>query len=282
MKVFLSWSGERSKQVATLLDEWLRCVLQAIRPWISTKDIDRGALWFNEIQDQLQDTTIGIICLTQENKDRPWILFEAGALAKGLSNSRVCTLLIDLQPSDIKDPLAQLNHTLPERENMFELVRTLNNRLGTNALDPRILGTVFDTYWEQFEQKFIDILSRTVTQEAPEPRSEQDILSEILGITRSLSNRVGAIENMTSGSSLMSTESTSAQLKFSDKALGTLDSNRKIHLSRPTEINKIISLYKAGKSIDEISDILNVPPSMIMGTLSVYDSQFSITDLNAG
>ncbi len=282
MKVFLSWSGERSKQVATLLDEWLRCVLQAIRPWISTKDIDRGALWFNEIQDQLQDTTIGIICLTQENKDRPWILFEAGALAKGLSNSRVCTLLIDLQPSDIKDPLAQLNHTLPERENMFELVRTLNNRLGTNALDPRILGTVFDTYWEQFEQKFIDILSRTVTQEAPEPRSEQDILSEILGITRSLSNRVGAIENMTSGSSLMSTESTSAQLKFSDKALGTLDSNRKIHLSRPTVINKIISLYKAGKSIDEISDILNVPPSMIMGTLSVYDSQFSITDLNAG
>ncbi len=282
MKVFLSWSGERSKQVATLLDEWLRCVLQAIRPWISTKDIDRGALWFNEIQDQLQDTTIGIICLTQENKDRPWILFEAGALAKGLSNSRVCTLLIDLQPSDIKDPLAQLNHTLPERENMFELVRTLNNRLGTNALDPRILGTVFDTYWEQFEQKFIDILSKTVTQEAPEPRSEQDILSEILGITRSLSNRVGAIENMTSSSSLMSTESTSAQLKFSDKALGTLHPNRKIHLDRPTEIKKIISLYKAGKSIDEISDILNVPPSMIMGTLSVYDSQFSITDVNAG
>ncbi|UWH30054.1 toll/interleukin-1 receptor domain-containing protein [Aeromonas veronii] len=282
MKVFLSWSGERSKQVATLLDEWLRCVLQAIRPWISTKDIDRGALWFSEIQDQLQDTTIGIICLTQENKDRPWILFEAGALAKGLSNSRVCTLLIDLQPSDIKDPLAQLNHTLPERENMFELVRTLNNRLGTNALDPRILGTVFDTYWEQFEQKFIDILSKTVTQEAPEPRSEQDILSEILGITRSLSNRVGAIENITSSSSLMSTESTSAQLKFSDKALGTLNPNSKIHLGRPAEIMKLISLYKAGKSIDEISDILKVPPSIIMGTLAVYDGQISINDVNAG
>ncbi|MGL6401348.1 toll/interleukin-1 receptor domain-containing protein [Aeromonas hydrophila] len=127
MKVFLSWSGERSRLVATLLDEWLRCVLQAIRPWISTKDIDRGALWFNEIQDQLQDTTTGIICLTQENKERPWILFEAGALAKGLSTSRVCTLLVDLKPSDIKDPLAQLNHTLPDRRtclNSFELSTT--------------------------------------------------------------------------------------------------------------------------------------------------------------
>lgn len=81
MKVFLSWSGERSRLVATLLDEWLRCVLQAIRPWISTKDIDRGSLWFSEIQDQLQDVTTGIICLTQENKEKPWILFEAGALA---------------------------------------------------------------------------------------------------------------------------------------------------------------------------------------------------------
>ena len=76
MKVFLSWSGERSRLVATLLDEWLRCVLQAIRPWISTKDIDRGSLWFSEIQDQLQDVTTGIICLTQENKEKPWILFE--------------------------------------------------------------------------------------------------------------------------------------------------------------------------------------------------------------
>ena len=85
MKVFLSWSGERSKAVAELLNNWLCCVIQAARPWISTRDIDRGALWFSEINEQLQDTSVGIICLTQENKNKPWILFEAGALTKGLS-----------------------------------------------------------------------------------------------------------------------------------------------------------------------------------------------------
>lgn len=246
MKVFLSWSGDRSKQVATLLDEWLRCVLQAIRPWISTKDIDRGALWFNEIQDQLQDTTTGIICLTQENKERPWILFEAGALAKGLSNSRVCTLLVDLKPSDIKDPLAQLNHTLPDRDNMFELVRTLNNRLANNALDPRILEAVFNTYWEQFEQGFQAILERTENPEIPIPRSDKDLLSEILDITRTLNNRVNNIEKITALRTHIAPPPPPPHVssKMTD-----------FHMTDA----EVFSSYKSGKSVPEICDMYNLP-----------------------
>ncbi|WP_321150099.1 TIR domain-containing protein [Aeromonas jandaei] len=195
MKVFLSWSGERSRLVATLLDEWLRCVLQAIRPWISTKDIDRGSLWFSEIQDQLQDVTTGIICLTQENKEKPWILFEAGALAKGLSNSRVCTLLIDLEPHDIRDPLAQFNHTKPDQDGIYALVHTLNNRLGDNRLDTAILTKVLDTYWAQFEQRFQAIIADTPITEKAKARPEKDILAEILEHTRSLQIRLNNLEN---------------------------------------------------------------------------------------
>lgn len=195
MKVFLSWSGERSRLVATLLDEWLRCVLQAIRPWISTKDIDRGALWFNGIQEQLQDTTTGIICLTQENKDKPWILFEAGALAKGLSNSRVCTLLIDLKPNDIQDPLAQLNHTSPTKDGILALVKTLNNRLGSSCLDSRVLDTVFETYWPHFQDRFEQIIQATPLDRELPVRQEHDILNELLTLTRSLSSRIITLEN---------------------------------------------------------------------------------------
>jgi len=111
MKVFISWSGLRSKATAELLSDWIKCVLQATRPWISTRDIDRGALWFSEISDQLKDTTVGIVCLTQENKNRPWILFEAGPLAKGLSSNRVCTFLVDLKTADLEDPpLSSITH----------------------------------------------------------------------------------------------------------------------------------------------------------------------------
>ncbi len=67
MNIFMSWSGNRSRDVANLLGSWIQCVLQAATPWMSDKDIDRGSLWFSEISDQLKDTKVGIICLTKEN-----------------------------------------------------------------------------------------------------------------------------------------------------------------------------------------------------------------------
>jgi len=93
MKVFISWSGDRSKKVAELLDDWIQCVIQAVNPWMSSKDIDRGALWFTEITDQLANTSIGIVCLTKENRNKPWILFESGALAKGLTEEKLNQIL---------------------------------------------------------------------------------------------------------------------------------------------------------------------------------------------
>jgi len=198
MKVFMSWSGDRSREVAKLLDYWVKCVVQASRPWISTSGIDSGSIWFNQINSELQDTTFGIICLTKENKEAPWILFESGALAKGLASSRVCTFLIDLETKDIRDPLAQFNHTLPNSESMWKLITTLNASLPESSrLDVVILKGVFETYWPQFEQKFLIILKEYPETTIVEPRKQEDILTEILESTRGLERRMRAVENGT-------------------------------------------------------------------------------------
>jgi hypothetical protein len=194
VKIFLSWSGARSKAVAELLGDWLSCVIQSCRPWISTRDIDRGALWFGEIHDQLKDTSVGIVVLTQENKDRPWILFEAGALAKGLSTTRVCTLLVDLAPKDIDDPLAQFNHTTPDKDGMKNLVLTLNGVLGEQRLRDRTIAEVFETYWPQFELAFENVRETTKPSKPPPPRKNEDMLGEILDVTRSLNLRMRDLE----------------------------------------------------------------------------------------
>ena len=87
MRVFLSWSGERSKSLALALKTWLPDVVQRLDPWISAKDIDRGTRWGVELSRELEKTDIGIVCLTPENVTAPWILFESGALSKALDKS---------------------------------------------------------------------------------------------------------------------------------------------------------------------------------------------------
>lgn len=194
MKVFMSWSGERSKAAAELLKWWTRSVIQASRPWISTEDVDRGALWFTEINNGLNETAIGIVCLTHENKERPWILFEAGALAKGLSNNRVCTFLVDLTDQDIKDPLAQFNHTTPTEGDMRKLARTLNRGLGANALEDDVLTDAFNAYWGQFKERF-EAIERDIPQAVEVvKRPADDIMSEILENVRGMNQRIRKLE----------------------------------------------------------------------------------------
>src|SRR5215211_6657068 len=105
MLVFISWSGPRSRAIAEALENWLAKVIQAVEPWIS-QDIDKGLRWGTEIADRLEQSKVGIICLTKSNLDAKWIHFEAGAISK-TKDGYVCTLLIDVKPSDVEQPLAQ-------------------------------------------------------------------------------------------------------------------------------------------------------------------------------
>ena len=107
MKIFLSWSGERSKSLATALRDWLPLILHYAQPWLSDKDISAGDRWGLEIGKELEESSFGIICLTQENLGAPWILFEAGALSKIVLVNSVCPYLLDVEYSDIGGPLSQ-------------------------------------------------------------------------------------------------------------------------------------------------------------------------------
>jgi len=195
MKIFISWSGLRSKAVAELLRDWIKILLQATDPWLSTRDIDRGSIWFNEIQGQLGDSSVGIVCLTPENRNNPWILFESGALAKGLSANRVCTILLDLDPSAIDPPLAQFNHTRANREDMLKLVKDINKWVGERSLSDAHVEKAFAMYWPDFEGGIAKARS-SITQHVEEKRPTESVLYEILEHTRALSKHVTELEPM--------------------------------------------------------------------------------------
>jgi len=58
VKVFISWSGARSRAVAEALCEWLPQVIQTADPWIST-DNEKGNRWNSEISANLEATDCG-------------------------------------------------------------------------------------------------------------------------------------------------------------------------------------------------------------------------------
>lgn len=78
MKVFLSWSGERSQALAQALRDWLPLVLHFAEPWLSHSDIEPGERCASEVSKELEASNFGIMCVTKENTASPWILFEAG------------------------------------------------------------------------------------------------------------------------------------------------------------------------------------------------------------
>src|ERR1700693_4208133 len=104
MKIFLSWGGERSKVVGAALRDLLPEVLQDIEIWMSENDIMPGQRWGHELAATLEECEVGVVCLTKENLSSPWILFEAGCLAKSVTASRVIPYILDLSPTDITFP----------------------------------------------------------------------------------------------------------------------------------------------------------------------------------
>jgi hypothetical protein len=93
--VFISWSGHRSEWVAKAMRNWLPLVLQSAKPWMSEADIDKGSRGLVEVSSKLVGMKVGIVCLTPENLNEPWILYEAGALSKAIDDkTRLCTYLL--------------------------------------------------------------------------------------------------------------------------------------------------------------------------------------------
>lgn len=183
MRVFISWSGATSRLIAEALRDWIPYVLPAAEPWMSATDIDRGARWSTEISAQLDAANIGIICLTPENLEAPWILFESGALSKILSRSLVCTYLFQLRPPDVKGPLAQFQAAVADEKETRSLLFSMNRALGSSSLPDARLERMFNNWWPELSST-LDSISRRQKEPVSKPRSDRDLLEEILQLQR--------------------------------------------------------------------------------------------------
>lgn len=188
MKVFISWSGERSRRIAEILHEWLPNVIQAVVPWMSASDIDVGARWSADIAKQLEETRFGIICLTSKNLEAPWILFEAGALSKTLEKTYVCPYLFEVEHTELTGPLVQFQAARAQMEDTRRLVHAINRALGEEGLAENMINKAFDVWWPELEKKL-----KSIQPDKDEPirkRKDREILEEILELVRTQTRAV--------------------------------------------------------------------------------------------
>ncbi|MBX7269239.1 TIR domain-containing protein [Micromonospora sp. Llam7] len=184
MKIFISWSGEPSRQVARALREWLGVVVQHVEPWMSDEEIQSGTRWNDSIAHSLDATNFGIVCVTRMNQAAPWLMFEAGALAKGLERARVVPLCIDLEPSDITSPLQAFQARKLDKEGLRRLVYELSEL----AEHPRLresIDTLFEAMWPQLERAVSQASTAAVSPGKPR-RSSEDMLAELVTRVRNI------------------------------------------------------------------------------------------------
>lgn len=189
MKIYICWSGETSRALAEIFKEWLPAVIQAVKPYYSPDDITKGSRWNTEISKELEASQIGLICLTKDNLEAPWVMFESGALSKNLDRSHVCPILFGVDPTDLKGPLVSFQASRFEKADIKKVVTMINKKLDTAGLSSTVLNSVFEKWWPDLEGKVKKVLSKTGKTKGNETRSERDLLEEILELSRDFSRK---------------------------------------------------------------------------------------------
>lgn len=187
MKVFISWSGEASRQIATKLYEWLPMVVQTVQPYMSAESIEKGTRWASSIAGELEGTSVGIVVLTPDNLTAPWIYFESGALAKVVGDSKLAPLLCGLKPSDIGSPLSQFQVTLFNKDDVLRLLKSINASADGDALPDSRLERMHNVLWDDLEKEVTPLIPAHAPKQASPRVSEnetQKILEELLLLTR--------------------------------------------------------------------------------------------------
>jgi hypothetical protein len=278
MRVFISWSGEPSRSVAQALREWLPLVVQHVEPWMSDADIESGRRWNEEVAAELELADYGIICLTAANIDRPWVLFEAGALAKQFDSARVVPLLVDLNPADVTMPLASFQSRSLNKEGMRRLVLDLA-ALREGPMSREQVDALFDGMWPRMQSEVEAAIKSLPAGRGPR-RSQGDMLAEIIDAVRLMSRRLEV-----SGSGASSPHDQYAQFGYAlrqalynarrtqtwlanqlyispgqvsrwvnGRTIPHVDTVRRIEELLEVELMQVVALYPDQRIVDEESD----------------------------
>ncbi len=126
MRIFISWSGPRSRAIAEALHRWFPRVLPFATPWFSSVDLEAGQVWDPEVHKQLKAARYGIAVLTADKLQSAAIHYEAGHLAG--RGAPVCCYLIGGAPPPPSWPLGRFQAKNADWQETLQLLKIINRR----------------------------------------------------------------------------------------------------------------------------------------------------------
>lgn len=191
--------------------------------FISSESIGAGNRWSRAIDSALEETDFGLIVVTSQNKEAPWIHYEAGALAKNVSTSKVIPILCDVQNSDIaKGPLINFQTVQLDKSGFLQVVSSLHEMLKLTSVSQEQLDRLFQHWWPELERPLSEIEKPKLGKQPK--KSESD--SQLDTIETSLSSLLGMMSDIRSEVSWNSSEL--VKQKRSSKNRGSQNSDSEL------------------------------------------------------
>lgn len=256
LQVFISWSGPRAEAIAKLVKRLLVDVVRHAEVFLSSDDLQKGRQWLPDLNEKLRDTKFGVLILTPESVNKPWLLFEAGAISKALTDNHCCPLLCGLSHADVTPPLSQFHGALiNKREDVLKLITTMYEAAGAKS-DPGQVDRWFTPFWENFSNDVAQILVTPTTEHKAKPphRPDREILEEILDLVR----RQGQGIRASARPSEEMAEFQKANALAAIRAVEAIENSRRI----VDMVDKSVLLANAQKDALSRLNLPTIPPSM--------------------
>jgi hypothetical protein len=184
VNLFLSWSGDSSRQIAEILKEWLFTVSSELDIFFTPDGIEAGRRWSSELAQKLQDCEIGIFVYTRQNLDSLWMAFEAGALSKSIETGRVIPLIFGEPELKLKQPLAQFQAKRFSQKGILETLEAVNNCL-SNKKTKEEIKAFLDFTWSTLDTKVTQVLEKELNSDKePGDRDVSEILNNLYTLIR--------------------------------------------------------------------------------------------------
>lgn len=158
MMLFIGWSKDASRAIAQTFRDWILEVNSKIFPFVSFEDIRPGMDWRKTLSQSLMKANFGVLCMTEENLNAPWLLYETGLLSMATSQNnpdgepRIAPILFGVAHTD----------SLPDALHPYQSVRYEDSRAmwnlicGINELCVKLYGAELQRLGAAAEPTYLD------------------------------------------------------------------------------------------------------------------------------